>query len=245
MLTIMENADQLAQSAAEEILNTVRAQPNAIIVLPTGNTPLPTYARLVEISQQQAIDWSGVRVVSLDEYSGIARDDPRVLCSWLERKIIGPLGIATDHFIRFEPADDPLTESARIEDWLGKNGPIDLAVLGLGLNGHLGFNEPGTAFTARAHSLTLTPESISSNATYWGGEDKVPRSALTLGIGTLMQSCRIMLMVSGQAKADILARSIEGAVGPEVPATALRSHPNLIILADGSAALALSRESLP
>ena len=239
-LTVHDNAEHLAASAADVILSTITRRPDAILILPTGNTPLPTYDRVLHLSSKQGTDWSRVRVVSLDEYAGIGRDDPRVLGAWLERQFVGPLGIDAARFIRFDPSGEPAHECARVETWLADNGPADLAILGIGLNGHLGFNEPNTLFTSRAHNVILSPESITSNAIYWGGEAQVPRSAFTLGLATLTESRRIMLLVSGAPKAGILAKAFEGPVDPAVPATALRGHPDTIVLVDRAAAAALT-----
>lgn len=239
-LTVLDGPEELAALAAEEILGTVARKPDAILILPTGNTPLPTYARVAKLSRERGVDWSRVRVVSLDEYSGIDREDPRVLGAWLERRFTSQVGIDAEHFIRFDPAGEPQRECARIEAWLADHGPADLAILGLGLNGHLGFNEPGTPFASRAHHLALTPESIASNAVYWGGAQNVPRWAFTLGLGTLTEARRIMLLVSGASKAGIMARSVDGPVGSEVPATALRRRADTIVLADRDAAAAVA-----
>jgi len=238
--TILGTAEQLAERAAGEIVRRVRAKPSAVLILPTGNTPLRTYARIVEVTRRDSVDWSHVRIVTLDEYADIPRDDPRVLGAWLEREIVGPLGIDAERFIRFDPAGDPIAECVRMEAWVARNGPADLAILGLGLNGHLGFNEPGTSFASSTHHLPLTPESIASNAVYWGGQANVPRTAFTLGLATLAGSRSIMLLVSGASKAAILKRCLQGPVGPEVPATALRAHADAMVLADRPAAAELS-----
>lgn len=239
-LITLADPRELADRAAHEIVETVRDRPDAIIVLPTGNTPLRTYARVMELTRQDRLDWSRIRIVALDEYCGIARDDPRVLGAWLEREIVGPLGIAPQHFIRFDPTADPQAECARVEGWLASHGPADLAILGLGLNGHLGFNEPGTHFDSPTHHLQLTPESIASNAVYWGGEAKVPRAAFTLGLATLLASRRLMMLVSGAPKAPILAQTLEGPVSTDVPATALRARADTLVLADRAAAAELA-----
>jgi len=239
-LTVFDDAEQLAARAADEIHRTVVERPDAIMILPTGNTPLPTYAHLVRLSRERGTNWSQVRMVSLDEYAGIDRRDHRVLGAWLERQLVGPLGIDAEHFIRFHPDGEPDAECARMETWLADNGPPDLAILGLGLNGHLGFNEPGTPFASRTHHLVLTPESVASNAVYWGGEANVPRAAFTLGLATLGDARRIMLLVSGQAKAGVLERTVNGPIGPETPATVLRRRGDTIILADRDAGAALT-----
>ncbi|MBN9023376.1 MAG: 6-phosphogluconolactonase, partial [Rhizobiales bacterium] len=129
----------------------------------------------------------------------------------------------------------PAAEAARMEDAIARLGGIDLAMVGLGPNGHLGFNEPGSAFDSRSRQVVLTPESIRSNAAYWGSEADVPREGLTLGLGTLQAARCLAMVVAGAGKRDILARSLEGPVGEAVPATLLRQHRNAIVFADRAA----------
>src|SRR5690606_20860124 len=135
-----------------------------------------------------------------------ALDDPRNLYNWFERELMMPAGIRPAQVTRFQTdTSDPSAETARVEAVAQAQG-IDLAILGIGMNGHLGLNGPGTAFDAPTHMADLTQASILSNASYWGGEDRVPRQAMTLGLGTLMQAEQIVLMVNGQRKADILSQ---------------------------------------
>ena len=173
-----------------------------------------------------------MRFVTLDEYAGIRRDDPRRLFSWLKRELFDPLGIVASHIHAFDPQAAPEAEAERIERAITDAGGIDLAVLGLGPNGHLGFNEPGSAIDSRTRQVTLAVESITSNAAYWGSEAAVPHQAFTLGLGTLHEARQCLLIVSGMAKAQILARALEGPIEPDLPASLLRCHSNATVVAD-------------
>jgi glucosamine-6-phosphate deaminase len=155
---------------------------------------------------------------------------------WLSREFMDRAGIPAQNRASFNSdAPDTGAEAARMEQWIAQNGPVDVAVLGLGMNGHIGFNEPGSAFDSRTRLVTLTDESIKSNAAYWGGADRVPRSAFTLGLGTLAHAKEIVLLVNGKHKAAILDRVLNGPVTPDVPATFLRTLKNVTIIADRDA----------
>jgi glucosamine-6-phosphate deaminase len=190
---------------------------------------------LVAEAQSGAIDFDRCRFAILDEYLGIGGDDRRSLEGWLRRELLGPLGIGPDRVIAFDALADASVEAERVERAIAAAGGIDLAILGLGPNGHLGFNEPGSRFDSRTRAIDLTPESIRSNAAYWGSEEAVPRAGFTLGLGTLHAARRLVLLVSGERKHDILARTLAGPVGPQLPATLLRLHPSATIVADRAA----------
>lgn len=239
IITVTDYA-ALSQRAADIIADQIRHKPDTVLVVPTGNTPLGMFRALAQQVANKMVDFSSVRLVQLDEYYGIARDDPRNLYVWMEREFIAPAGIRAEHIIRFDSAaPDPQSELQRVADCIAALGGLDLIVLGLGPNGHLGFNEPGSPFDQTMQHVILTPASIRSNAAYWGGEAHVPREGLTLGMGTLGSARRALLLVSGGHKAEILARAVHGPITPDVPATLLRALPDAIILADEAAATAL------
>ncbi len=231
-LIVADDYEGMSRDAAALVLDTLAAKPDALLVLPTGATPLGLF-RAVATS---GIDAGRVRFATLDEYWGIAADDRRRLLSWLRRELFDPLGVGDDRIIGFRPDAEPVAEAARVEAEIAALGGIDLAVVGLGPNGHLGFNEPGSAFDSRSRQVVLTPESIRSNAAYWGSEADVPREGLTLGLGTLADARRLAMVVSGVGKREILARALDGPVGEAVPATLLRRHPDAIVFADRDAA---------
>jgi len=225
--------DDLSRQAAALVIDQVETKPASLLVVPTGETPLGMFRALV--SAAGGADFSRASFVTLDEYAGIGPGDRRRLLLWLRRELLDPLGIGDDRVIAFDPEAEPVAEAARIEAAIAALGGIDLAVVGLGPNGHLGFNEPGSAFDSRARLVALTPASIRSNAAYWGSEADVPREAFTLGLGTLRAARRLAMIASGARKRAILGRTLRGAVGEETPATLLRVHPDATVIADREA----------
>ena len=237
-MNIVETAihADMSVKAAEAIIAVVRARPASVLVLPTGETPRQLFGELIAARRSGAADFSRVQFVALDEYAGIKRDDPRGLTPWLWRELLEPLGIQPKQVHAFDP--DPARAVAtitRIETTIVEIGGIDLAVLGLGMNGHLGFNEPGSALDGRTHVVALAPSSIAAGVAAWGTEANVPRSAITLGLGTIREARRLLLIVSGRRKAAILAKVLTGPIGPTVPATMIREHPDATVIADREA----------
>jgi glucosamine-6-phosphate deaminase len=241
-LVVTKDYEQLSAAAADAVVECIRQQPDLLLVLPTGNTPLGMYRQLVQRVHGGEVSFEQARLVELDEYLGIELDDPRNLYRWLDAVFITPAGFSPDRVFRFDStAADPAHEAARIEAALEAEGGIGLLVLGLGPNGHLGFNEPGSPFDSRTRVVDLTAESIESNARYWGGADRVPCcQALTLGLGTLSGARQTVLLVNGAAKADILAETLYGPIGTDVPATLLRQFDNVTVIADDEAASRLN-----
>jgi glucosamine-6-phosphate deaminase len=236
----VEDYEGLSRRAAALFMDQAKGKPESVCVLPTGRTPEGLFRVLIEAHHAGDADFSRLRFVVLDEYTGIAADDRRSLHQWLRRALLDGLGISPSRIAAFDPsAADIDAECARVERVIAEWGGIDLAIVGLGPNGHVGFNEPGSAPDSRTRRISLTEESVTSNAGYWGSAADVPRHALTLGIGTLREARKIILMVSGQAKAGILARALEGPVSPDVPASLLRNHTDFTVVADRAALSAL------
>jgi glucosamine-6-phosphate deaminase len=232
----VEDYEELSARAASLFIGQAKKRPDSVCVLPTGRTPEGLFRLLVDAHHRNGVNFSRLRFVTLDEYAGIRRDDRRCLYQWLRRALFDPIGISMDQVAAFNPASvEPDAEAARIEMAIAAWGGIDLAIVGLGPNGHVGFNEPGSTADSRARQVALTEESIVSNARYWGSKQDVPRSAYTLGIATLREARSIILMASGIAKAAILARALEGPESPDIPASLLRSHVGFTVLADREA----------
>ena len=239
-LITLADPEALRREAADRIEALARAKPSAVLGLPTGNTPLGTYRELVRRVRDPDLALSQLTIFALDEYLDVGRGDPCCLADWLEREFIQPGRI---HPTRVHTLNgltpDPLQMCAEYEAAIARAGGIDLQLLGLGPNGHVGFNEPGSSPDSRTRAVRLAPESITSNARYWGGPDRVPPHGLTMGIGTLKEAREILLLVSGPNKANILRKVIEGPMTSDVPASLLRTHPHFTILADGDAAAQL------
>lgn len=227
-----EHSDDVGRRAAALVFQQLRAKPESVITLATGSTPLPLFRELVAASKSDPGLFRRAYFVTLDEYAGIAHDDRRRLLNWLRREFLEPAGIHDRQLIAFDPLADPAAECPRIEKAIEARGGLDLAVLGLGPNGHLGFNEPGSSFASRTRMVPLAAESIISNAAYWGKEEDVPKHALTLGLGTLKQARLIILMVSGMGKADVLASLLSGPISECMPASLLRLCSTCNVIAD-------------
>jgi len=232
-LTIVDDYDALSRAGAELMADVIRERPNAAIILATGETPMGIYRELAARRQRDGLDTSRLRIFQLDDYLGTGPDDRRSLFGWMKRSFLDPLGVPDANVVRLPGnAADPEAACRAYDAAVQTAGGIDLAVLGLGPNGHLGFNEPPVDADAPTRIVTLTPASIESNARYWGGSDQVPQRALTAGMSILLAARQTLLVVSGAHKRAILRRAVEGPITPDVPASYLRHAANVTVLAD-------------
>jgi glucosamine-6-phosphate deaminase len=235
-LMIVDDYEALSRAGADWVTESVNAKPDAAIVIATGETPMGVYRELAERRSRGLIDTSRLRVFELDAYLGLVPDDRRSLFGWARRSFIEPLGIAEEHIVRLAGDTSSAWVACRAYDAAVREvGYFDISILGLGPNGHLGFNEPPSPPDAPTRVVDLTPESIVSNARYWGGEEQVPRQALTCGMDLLLSARRTLLLVSGAHKHQVLHRAIAGPQTPEVPASFLQSALNVTVLADRAA----------
>ena len=234
LIKTKDEAD-LAATAARLLVENLREIPEPLVILPTGNTPLGMYRHLAQNYAGEKF-WKNFRYLALDEYIGLEPGDSRLFGSWVNNELLRHVAVPQSHRITFTSnANDPAAECARMEEFLALNGPVDIAVLGLGVNGHIGFNEPGSAFNSGVRVVDLAPETVTANAKYWGGEQHVPRTAFTLGLGNLSTAARTMMLVSGAHKRDILKASLNDEISTQNPATYLRTIPNVKIIADEKA----------
>jgi len=225
-------------AAAAEVLDALLAQqPGARIGWPTGNTPLPLYAELRRRAASGPGRYAAMRAVMLDDYL----DSPEAVGShaWLRREVLDPLGVAEERLLRIPARAEGIEAAcAAFEQRLRGEGGCDLLYLGLGANGHIGFNEPGAAEDSRTRAVELGAATAAANAAYWAGK-YTPRRAVTMGIGTILEARRICLLVRGPGKATMLRKAVTGAVGPEVPASFLQHAARALVLADEAAAMEL------
>jgi glucosamine-6-phosphate deaminase len=235
-LVVTDDYAAMSQAAADFVSAAVAAKPDAVAVFPTGNSPLGLYRELVHRRQRGEFDPTRLRIFQLDEYLGIAPEDPRSLYGWFKGAFVEPLGLAERQIVQWRgDTADPAATCRAYDAALAAAGGLDLAVLGLGPNGHLGYNDPPSAGDAPTRVLPLTEESINGAATYFGGRDRVPRQAITCGMTHLLAARQIVLIVSGAAKRDILRRSLQGPLTPEVPASYLQQAANVTVIADRDA----------
>jgi len=203
----------------------------------TGSTPEGMYAALVKLNAQNKIDFSAVRATfNLDEYYPIKKTDDQSYDYFMAEKLFNHININKKAInIPDGEAGDPVAECARYEKNIKDAGGIDFQVLGIGANGHIGFNEPCDHFKAATHYMTLTPETIEANARFFKSPDLVPKHALTMGIGTIMSAKKILLLCASEKKADIIRETVYGSVTPMVPASILQFHPDVTVMTDAPA----------
>lgn len=235
-LIITSDYVAMSQAAADFVTTTVAVNPTAAAVFPTGNTPIGLYQELSRRRAQGRFDPSQLRIFQLDEYLGIGPDDPRSLFGWFHQAFLAPLGLPASQVTPLVgDAPDPDGACRAFDQALAAAGGLDLAVLGLGPNGHIGYNEPPAAGDAPTRVLTLTESSLASAASYFGGREQVPLQALSMGMAPLLTARQILLIVSGVAKREILQRVLRGPITPEVPASYLQQATNVTVIADRAA----------
>lgn len=233
---------QLSQTAATLILNQLLAQPRLNLGLATGQTPSGLYAALVAAQQSLGLDLGQVQFFHLDEYRGLSPSDPESMAAFLTRQLLDPLQIAPEqrHFVpACEP--DPRQACRDYEARMAAAGGLDLQILGLGHNGHIAFNEPGTPFDLDTHLIQLHPRTRAANARYFASGE-TPAEALTLGCRSILNARSLMLLVTGADKAEAVAAMVHGPLHEDCPASVLRLHPDLTLILDQAAA---SRLQLP
>ena len=234
---VAANADELAATGADIVAEVLRAKPSAALICATGRTPFGLYRELAARVRRDEIDLDHARIFQLDEYVGVGDDDPRSLYRWLERDLLEPAGVARERVVRLHGDAPDLAEvCVRYDEAVHAAGGIDLAILGLGPNGHLGFNEPPSGADAPTREVTLTPASIESSAGYWPDGLDVPPRALTAGMTVLLGARRVLLVVAGAHKRSILRAATHGPPTPEIPASLLAGAPAVTILCDAAAA---------
>ena len=236
--------DALSQRAASILLDAIRNDPRAALGVPTGRTPMGMYDRVIAACSRQYHCFREVITFNLDEYVGIPREHPGSYCAFMKQHLFDHVDLdpARTH-IPDGMAADPDAECARYERRIATAGGLDLTFLGLGSNGHIAFNEPGTPFDSRTRVVALTPSTRQANESQFAGGD-VPTRAITMGIGTILQSRRIVLLAGGKNKHDAIARLQSGEQSIEFPASALWSHEDVLVLVDRTSSARRDRVAL-
>lgn len=225
----------MSRKAANIISAQVILRPNCVLGLCSGATPIGTYQQLVEWYDKGDLDFDAVRAVALDEYVGVPGRDAHSYRYFLGSCLFDCVNIRPENvYVPDGMAEDPAAECRKYDGVIEKLGGIDLQLLGLGYNGHIGFNEPGSAFEKTAHCVNLVEGTRRANARYFDSIDSVPKQAITLGIKSIMQAKKILLIVSGENKSYVLEQALFGPVTPRVPASILQLHPDVTVVEHGA-----------
>jgi glucosamine-6-phosphate deaminase len=237
------SADEIAVLAADTVEAVVRRKPAAVLGLATGSTPLPTYSELRRRHAAAAGPcYAAVTCFNLDEYVGLPPGHEQSYRATIARELTDGLDIGPDQVNGPDPSPAGLpTAGERYEALIAAAGGIDLQFLGIGSDGHLAFNEPGSSLASRTRIKTLTAQTRADNARFFGSADEVPTHVLTQGIGTILQARHLLLIVTGESKAGAVAAAVEGPVSASCPASALQLHPHVTVLLDQAAASRLDR----
>ena len=226
----------MSRKAANIISAQVIMKPNCVLGLATGSTPIGTYQQLIEWYKKGDLDFSDVTTVNLDEYKGLPRTNDQSYYYFMHQNLFDQVNINPEntHLPNgMEPNSEK--ECARYESLIHSLGGVDLQLLGLGHNGHIGFNEPGEAFEKETHCVDLQERTIEANKRFFASADDVPKEAYTMGIKTIIQAKKILVIVSGEDKADIVAKAFFGPVTPAVPASILQMHNDVTLVGDEAA----------
>lgn len=233
---VMKDYSEISRQAALLVAASIALKPNLVLGLPTGRTPLQMYKELVLIYKSGFVDFKDVTTFNLDEYVGLPRKNPNSFYSYMHKNFFKYVNLKKENiYIPNGMADDIEKECLRYERLIRQKGPIDLMILGIGHNGHIGFNEPSNEFIPETHIELLTEQTRMANSRYFGSIKRVPKRAITMGLGTIMHSKKIILLASGRDKAETIKRALMGNITPQFPASILRLHRDCTFIIDREA----------
>jgi len=239
-VTIYPDAHAAARDVARRMANALQDNPAVVFGLATGRTPVALYAELARLTTTRHLDWSGATTFNLDEFVGVGPDDPGSYRRFMQEHLFRHTNLEPGRINFLVGTADPDEECRRYERAIAQAGGLDMQILGIGTNGHIGFNEPAPGLESRTHRVKLTIETRRSNADLFGGKlDRVPTEALSMGMATILQARSLILLAHGKSKAQCIAELINGPVTTALPATFLQLHPHVDLILDTAAASAL------
>ncbi|MCC5860070.1 MAG: glucosamine-6-phosphate deaminase [Ectothiorhodospiraceae bacterium] len=236
-LIVLKTPEQCANAAANLVEEQLNRKPDSVLGLPTGKTSLPLYQELVRRHRRGQLRLDRATTFNLDEYLGLGPDHPASFARYMRERLFAPLALPPGQcHLPDGMAADPCAEAEGYEARIREAGGIDLQLLGIGINGHIGFNEPGAPLDSRTRVVNLCSSTLEANRSHFPPGEAPPAQAITMGVGTILEARRIVLLATGRAKAHALHAAISGPVSPEVPASALQRHPNCVMILDAAAA---------
>lgn len=232
----VKNYNEMSKKAASVLAAQIVSDPEGTLGLATGSTPVGAYGYLRKWYQEGILDFTGIRTMNLDEYKGISRENSQSYYYFMKENLFDHVNIKEENtFIPDGEREDADAICREYEALIRSTGGVGLQLLGLGRNGHIGFNEPSDRFEKECHCVSLALSTIEANKRFFENADDVPKQAYTMGIGTIMSAGKILLLASGEDKADALSRMINGPVTPRVPASILQFHRDVTVIADEAA----------
>ena len=244
MRVVIENsAEAVSQFVADRIAQWVRHHPSCVLGLATGSTPLGTYRELIRLHREGSLDFSAVTTFNLDEYVGLSPSHDQSYQYFMQDNLFQHVNLSAEStHVPDGLATDLASHCLQYEESIRDAGGIDLQLLGIGTDGHNAFNEPGSSLGSRTRLKSLTHETIRDNARFFENESEVPRLAITMGVGTIMEARQCLLLATGENKAEAIQATIEGPVTAQITASALQYHPNTIVVVDEAAGSRLQRK---
>jgi len=240
-IIITKDYEELSRKAFEVMIDVVRNNPNAVLGLATGSTPIGLYDLMVEDHVKNGTSYAGVRTVNLDEYAGLSPQNDQSYRYFMKKHLLDRIDVLPENtYIENGLAKDEAAECARYNDVLSRL-PRDIQLLGIGANGHIAFNEPNTPFETQTHVVALTENTIKMNSRFFKDENEVPRRAFTMGPKNIMDAKKILLLATGANKAEAVRGMVEGDITPALPASILQRHADCILIADAPAASLLKK----
>ncbi len=234
---IKNNYQEVSEAAAEYLLNIVKSKPTAVLGLPTGSSPIGMYKILVSEYKNNNVSFENVKTFNLDEYMGLDRNNDQSYYYFMNENLYSHVNLKTENInIPDGMAKDINQESIRYENKLKAEGPMDIMFLGIGNNGHIGFNEPDEYFEPFTHEVKLTQDTIEANARFFEKIEDVPTKAITMGVKTISSARKIVLIAAGSAKATAISKAVNGKITPQVPASILQMHDDVTVIIDKEAA---------
>jgi glucosamine-6-phosphate deaminase len=239
---IAQNYEEMSKLAAGIIRQQLLCKPNSVLGLATGSTPVGTYKELVRLHEKEGLDFAQVTTFNLDEYLGLPPSHPQSYRYFMDHNLFQHINVPMGNIhVPYGHAESVMEFCSWYEGQIEKAGGIDIQLLGIGGDGHIAFNEPGSSLGSRTRLKTLTKQTIDDNARFFTNADEVPCFAITMGVGTIMEAKRIILLASGKSKASIVAEAIEGPITAQVSASVLQMHREVVVIVDADAGSKLKR----